>query len=155
MLSANLPILSTILSLFAFFFSVYAFRRSYRASIQPVLVFSNATHSPNSSTSWIVENVGKGPAINLLLTGGDSKCQWDNEEWTRIPVLSVGAHERLEAFRKRQSFIVFYADALGTKYCSTCVNNTNSIKRIFLQNRTIPRRHLFELRRKNLKNNSN
>ena len=142
-----LSIVSLLIAIIALSFSIYSYREGTRADMRPVLVFSNAPFVPGKQTSWFVENVGKGPAVNVLLTGGNVRCEWNNDEWTLFPALSVGVHERLSEFSVRDAFIAIYQDALGNTYRTVCVGSRNTLARQGWGRTVEPKRGLRDLRR--------
>jgi hypothetical protein len=140
------PLLSPVLSLVALVFSIYSFRGNSRENLRPILIFSNDAVSADAKTIWFVENVGKGPAINVLLTGGDAHAIADDEEWTRFPALAAGSKENLSAFRLRKSFVAYYTDVSGSSYRSICVDNINTIDRQRPNTNIVVRRSLYDIR---------
>lgn len=140
-------VLTFCMSVAALGFSLYSFRRGRIAENRPILIFSNAEYIPGMKTTWTVENVGKGPAINVLLGALDSERRWDDSEWTQIPALPVGKPERLNAFKRGYGFVAYYQDALGNNYRSHCEENTNTINENYPRPRNIAaKRALWSLR---------
>jgi hypothetical protein len=83
-------ILSMALSLVAIGFGYYSFRRTYKTSIQPMLVFMNDGKDDSGKSYWYVENVGNGPALNVLVTGGNTKLEWSKEEAVLLSAIARG-----------------------------------------------------------------
>ena len=55
-------ICSTIISFLAVFISYYTFKRTIKNEVRPVLIFTR-----RSATLWQIQNIGKGPAIQVVI----------------------------------------------------------------------------------------
>jgi hypothetical protein len=140
-------IVSACTSFAALSLSVYFFRRSRIAENRPILIFSNLEFVPGKKSTWAIENVGKGPAINILVGGKNSDWQWDDAEWTLYPALAVGRPERLDEHKSAFAFVAYYEDAMGHGYQTYCQDHTNTIKEGVLRPSNVrPRRSLWSLR---------
>jgi hypothetical protein len=131
MLSPQLLIsgLSLILSLVAIGVTYYSFRATHRTSVQPMLVFSNTGKDDRGTDVWFVENVGNGAAVNVVLTGGDTKLNWNKNEVALIPALARGNRMRLGWITSLGALLASYSDVFGRHYTSVCVGNRNTISK--------------------------
>jgi len=113
------PLFTTVISAtVAWLVSLY----SYRRNVRPVLVFTKRGQS-----TWHLENVGSGPAVNVLVSDSGKKGEWIAA--TRYH--SIGVKDRAELFG------INYADSLGAKYSdingkwysSICIDSETTIYR--------------------------
>lgn len=142
----SLSLLSVLVAGIALIFSYISFRRSHRTSIQPILIFGNDICDDNNVTTWYVENVGNGPAMNVLLCGGVSMDGIDKDKAVIIPAMAKGAKERLNFLTKRSVLVATYCDVFGGKYTSTCTDSENAFFEKNLFPGIIPSRALYQIR---------
>lgn len=119
------PIASCVIAVLALLISACSFWWSYRTSVRPVLVFFNDEFSPEHKTTWSVQNVGNGPALNVVLCGGKTLQTLDESVCAILPALAPGAKERLSFVKTRLVFVATYSDLRGVKYTSTCSESIN------------------------------
>ncbi len=55
-----------------------------------MLVFMNDGKDDSGKSYWYVENVGNGPALNVLVTGGNTKLEWSKEEAVLLSAIARG-----------------------------------------------------------------
>ena len=120
-------VISIFVAIVALVFSCVSFRRSHKTSIKPILIFSNDAFNDKSTTTWFVENVGNGPALNVILCGGKSLDMLHVDVAVVIPALATGTKEKLDFLPQRVVLVAKYADVYGGKYTSTCSNNENRL----------------------------
>ena len=130
----------------ALIFSIISFRRSHRTSIRPILIFSNNHLHTDSTTTWFVENVGSGPALNVILCGGVSRHKLNEDEATILPAMAVGAKESLMFISKRNYFIAKYQDVYGNSYTTICSDNRNLLHESDNYPNLVPKRTLYDIR---------
>ena len=120
-----ISIISLIISLIAIALSYYLFRKTRRANIMPVLVFSRI-----SEKSWQLKNVGRGPALSIVV--GERK---KNDKWIpRVSFYPIAAGAAIEIpwFCQGDEFAATYADIEGKAYSTFCSMSDN---RFFGKNR--------------------
>jgi hypothetical protein len=115
------PIASVIVSLGAVWYS----RRSYEASIQPVLVFGRRSEGP---AGWCIENVGRGPALNVrVLDISEKDGIVSNVSYYPI---AAGGSTSLCGIKVAWKLAAIYTDAYGRRWYTTrCGNNENSVEK--------------------------
>lgn len=121
-----LPSLSLFVSIAAFGLSIYSFYVNQKRAAQPVIIFSNGGKDETGTRAWYAENVGNGPAINVLLLGGISDKDWDKDNVLLLPALSKGAKHKLN-FQKGLAFAAVYTDIADRPYTTTVYDNKNKI----------------------------
>jgi len=90
----------------------------------PVLNFRLGQEEP---LGWIVENVGKGTAINVLLTHETPT----GEVWEPLRdynTLQPGMSYRITWIQQPYKFIAQYTDIYRRRYTSICEKNTNGVQ---------------------------
>lgn len=121
------PIFALIVSVIAITVSVYTFKRIHKTSIKPVLVFSNDIESPAERTSWYVQNVGNGPALNVMVGSGKKEGDWEAANSVLLPALSIQGRVHLDWIRAPKALVATYSDSFGQNYTSICVGNRNRV----------------------------
>ena len=139
-------LLSLLVSVFAMALSFYAFRTNHRTGIQPMLVF----YSKGKNTKWHIKNVGNGPAINVLITGGDVHLRWQKEENVMLSAIPIGDERRLAWINSLGSLLAVYSDVYGNEYTSVCVHNRNKITGKNLFKDLKPKKYEWEFERGDL-----
>lgn len=109
---------SLIVSFMALGLSYYSFRKTQRASIMPVLVFSRV-----SSNRWQLVNVGQGPAISIVV--GDKTQQGDWGSRVRYFPISAGAAVDVDSIHDGDQLVAVYTDIRGNAYSSICSSSEN------------------------------
>lgn len=84
-----------------------------QSSIQPVLVFTR-----RGSPGWWLENVGNGPALNLVIGCGDKAATWSRI--MRAYPMAAGAKVAVEWAHPGEHLAATYEDARGKAYTSYC-----------------------------------
>ncbi len=113
-------ILSTVISLIAVALSYYTFQRTLRSSSRPILIFSL-----RSETLWQLQNVGNGPAINILVGEMNNERQWVNV--TNCYPLATGASVPLLWLRHGVQLATVYTDIYGRSLTTHCASNWNKV----------------------------
>lgn len=104
----------------AYFFAT----RALKYSLKPYIIFYNATEfDVSKKTSWVVENSGNGPAINVTVTGDKDWVISSEAVSAVLPSISKGASHRLEWMPRRDILVATYEDVFGNWYTTTTVNN--------------------------------
>ena len=95
-----------------------------KSHLQPVIVFNRSGQRP-----WKLKNVGNGPALNVLVSGGTKEKVWN--ETNTILLSAVGSNEEvaLEWLTKKDTgaLCAIYKDVAEREYTSECVGNRNSV----------------------------
>jgi len=120
-------IFALLVSAIAITVSVYTFKRTHKTSIKPVLVFSNDIESPAERTSWYVQNVGNGPALNVMVGSGEKEGDWEAENSVLLPALSVQGRVHLDWIRAPKALVATYSDSFRQDYTSICAGNRNRV----------------------------
>jgi len=92
-----------------------------------MIVFSNVPAEADHETSWCIENVGNGPALNVLVAGGTNRLQWNQQDITLIPVIGKNTSRRLHWIKQKGALLATYKDIYGREYTSICVDNQHTI----------------------------
>lgn len=123
-----ISIISIVLSVSAISITYFIFRKTHKTSVQPVIVFSNLEKEKGDNTSWIIENVGNGPALNVLIAGGTHQFDWNDEDITLIPAIGCNISRRLHWIKQKAALLATYKDIYGREYTTICVHNKHTIK---------------------------
>jgi hypothetical protein len=115
-----IDIFALIIALIALGNSIYVYMKSHRAGLQPTVTFYNGEFNPDEMTSWMISNVGKGPAFNVIVAGDDGESITPNATVMVIPSIPVGHALRLGALRQRNVLVCTYADLFDEKYTTEC-----------------------------------
>jgi hypothetical protein len=111
-------IVSLSLSGIAIIFSVSTFFRKQKTDTMPVLVFVR-----QSEMVWLLQNVGKGPAITVKVSDKNSQGKWD--DGTLFSPIAAGASLKLDTLEKDTDYRAVYTDIKGSIYSSLCIKNIN------------------------------
>lgn len=117
---AIIAIISTAISLLAVVVSFYTFHRSLKASSKPVLIFSL-----RSEALWQLQNVGNGPAVNVLVGEMNVNRDWVNI--TNCYPLAAGASVPLSWLRHGVELAAVYTDVYGGSFTTHCASNWNAV----------------------------
>jgi hypothetical protein len=123
----TIAVLALLFSAIAVTVSVYSFKRTHKTSIKPVLAFSNDIERQPEKTSWYVQNVGNGPALNVIVGSGTKDGDWDPTKCVLLPALSVNARVQLDWLWAPMALIAIYSDSFGATYTTICVGNRNRV----------------------------
>ena len=118
---------SLILSVLAIGVSYYSFRKTHKTSIQPILVFINEGRDESGNSYWSVENMGNGPAMNVLITGGNHNLSWNNDETVLLSAIQRGVRRKVGWIHSLAALVATYSDAFGREYTTVCVDNRNRV----------------------------
>jgi len=118
-----IAISSILLSLIALGFSFYSFFKNLRASSRPVLIFAMS-----ANFKWKLQNVGNGPAINVIVLDIDKKN--DLISATNCYPLAVNSNLELTWLTAAWKLVAIYTDIWGKKYETICAgpNTVNASK---------------------------
>jgi len=133
-LRAWAPIIALVLSLIAIIVSLYTYAQNKKKDVMPVLVFSR-----RSATNWQVENVGNGPALNVVLGDGKEDGTW--AIIAKLYPIAAGARVDLPWLDYGARLGTSYADVWGEKYATMCEDDINEFSQTrFFSNIAINRR---------------
>lgn len=133
-------------SMLALLFSVISFYRSYKTTIQPIIIFCNDAADKENITTWYAKNVGYGPAINVVLMGGDTIKIMGDEDSFIVPAMEVGMKERLNFLKKRNALVATYRDIKGRPYTTVCVQSNNKVYEKNLFPKVSPKHSFYEVK---------
>jgi hypothetical protein len=110
------------LSAASFFVTLLLTLRRDALGIMPVLAFTYR------EAGWFIENVGNGPALDVVFRRVDST---HHVQHVRLPTIAKGESVRLHFARHdaKCEFAAVYADALGRKYSSRSLADVSSVLR--------------------------
>lgn len=120
MAETAISIIALVISIISIAVSYYLSRRARRTSVAPVLIFSVRDNK------WQLQNVGNGPALNVLVGDQD----WDNRKWVEIAQLypiAAGTTVSLDWIKHGCELAATYTDFLGHKFTSWCRNDRTEI----------------------------
>ena len=111
-----------IVSVTSLAISILNNRRSAITGIKPVLVFVY-----NQERGWILQNIGNGPAMNIIVAQKQVNGQWFNP--VRIPPISKGTEFVLTWLNhvNDTGLRATYTDFQDRSYSSTCGNDLSRI----------------------------
>jgi hypothetical protein len=92
-----------------------------------MLSFYSEGRSENKYSSWIIENVGNGPALNVLIAQGDHNLKWNEENTVLISTIARGDKKRLTWILHPAALLAIYDDAHKHTYSTICHRNENKI----------------------------
>lgn len=145
-----IAILSMIFSVIAIAVSYYSFRRTHKTSIQPILVFINQGKDELGRSYWYVENMGNGPALNVLITGGNHNLSWSHDEVVLLSAIQRADCKRLGWISSLNALVATYTDALGQEYTTVCVDNQNRLSQKNLYPELKPVRYQWQLTKREI-----
>lgn len=93
---------------------------NYRRNIRPVLIFTKRNQS-----FWHLENVGSGPAINVLVSDAKTDCKWKSP--TRYHSIGVKDRAQLLPPPSSDSLAVRYSDINHRWYSTECIDSKTTI----------------------------
>ena len=90
--------ISVFVAVLALLISFAAYRTTHRRGIQPILVFGHGGRDAANVSIWYMHNVGYGPALNVIIAGGDNELHWHEECHLLDPLRSpsVGARSPIK-----------------------------------------------------------
>jgi hypothetical protein len=116
--------LALILSVISFALSYWQSRRGAVTNVMPVLVF--VYEQNGQSGQWVLQNVGNGPALNIVVADKASEeSAWSNP--VRLPPLPREGRFPLRVTRPKW-LAASYDDIHGHQYSATCVNNDSRVR---------------------------
>jgi hypothetical protein len=93
-----------------------------------MLVFYTERHE-SGTAYYKLENLGAGPALNVLVTGGTDESHWSAEETILMPAISQGGRKHLGWLRSQRAIVATYSDILGNEYTTLATSNRQHISR--------------------------
>ena len=118
--------IASLLSISILTYIIYVYQREDESNKSiPILIFKvNPT-----TNNWVVQNVGKGAALNILVTYSKQLDKW--EKPTKIYSLSDNLERELPWFKQPSQCSAVYYDYLGNVFSSICINDdTKFIKNV-------------------------
>jgi hypothetical protein len=120
-----ISLLAVAISIISLGISSYLSIRSVRTQIRPVIVMLY-----EASTGWCIENVGNGPALNVIVSvKADRNLKWPDP--VRVPPVAANGSFALEWLRRldlrADSIGVYYEDFSGNQYSSVCTENLTTV----------------------------
>jgi hypothetical protein len=127
-MSLALSIVALVVSILTFALNFRAGRLAERRGRMPVLVFEW------QSNGWVLNNVGSGPALNVIVAQGKGDPprkgillqRGVHEPWfnpVQLPPLARDAQYPLSWIAEESGLGATYADALGATYTAKCGND--------------------------------
>lgn len=115
-------IAAVIISVVSLTWTIISSQRTEVRSRRPVIVFEYANEG------WCVENVGNGPAIEILLAFRGDETPWKYP--IRIPPLAQGARYQIKELGSLnvRHLGASYRDSAGDYYSTLSVNDRNIVK---------------------------
>ena len=120
MASLSVSIIALVVAVAAVVVASVTSKRALKAGMTPVLVFT----APERGNIWILENVGGGPALNLVVYDRRSS-EW--EQAVRCNAMATGAAKDIPWVKDAKELAATYEDALGTHYVSLCQDHQTKI----------------------------
>lgn len=121
MIEIIVSVAAIVIALISLFFAVRSSRAALSTSVAPVIVFS---HDPE--IGWIAENVGNGPALNVVLYDGDTK---ELGRAVQAYAIAKGARVELPWAKAPGQLAASWQDVHGDQYCSHCQNDLTSVSK--------------------------
>jgi hypothetical protein len=112
--------LSAAIALASVAVAYYAFHKTLRTAAKPVLIFSMT-----SELGWRVENVGVGPAINVLI--GPANDPEHEPGITSCYPLAAGATLELAWITNPHPLAAVYSDVYGATFSTICQRHQNRV----------------------------
>lgn len=113
--------LSTAIAFLAVLISLYTYHRTTRSSVRPVLIFSMTT-----DFLWRVENVGAGPAINVVVAHRQGNAPF--VDVTNCYPIAAGSSLDLKWIGVVGCPAAVYTDVFGSAFTTTCSGTTNRVE---------------------------
>ena len=113
--------LSLLLSLCALVVSVVLFRKTRQGTVQPMLVFARR----DDDKLWHLQNVGNGPALNLVVVEGHRAEGWATT--TNCDAPAAGGSIALSWLKIASKLGAAYTDVYGRPYHTICEQYRNRI----------------------------
>ncbi|MEG6509920.1 hypothetical protein V6C03_13190 [Methyloligella sp. 2.7D] len=118
-------IATLIIAIFVPLLTYILYKRTRKADQRCLIVFRNVDFDPNEESTWVIENVGKGVALDVLVGTADSEKRYDAGKWTEYPALPVGKVYRLNL--TGYELAAYYNDITGQSYRTVCCGHRNKI----------------------------
>jgi hypothetical protein len=116
-----ISVAALVISLLSLVFTVLYSRRSLRISVAPILIFSR-----DQQKGWLLENVGNGPALNVVVYNGDMK-EW--EKAVRCYAIANKSNIDLPWVVHPGQLGATYEDVIGNQFTSYTKDDLTSIKK--------------------------
>jgi hypothetical protein len=123
----TIPITSALVSLVSLALTYYLFRKTQRANIMPVLVFSRI-----STKRWQLANVGRGPAVSIVVGDKAPDGEWGYK--VRCFPIAADANVELDWLQHGDELVAVYTDVRRNYYSTVCSMAENS----FFQSNQFP-----------------
>ena len=124
-------VFSLALATLALGVALWSFLRTHRTSIQPLRVFVRTTEG-----SWQLQNVGSGPALNLVVLEGQKPNTWSRA--VHCTSIAVNSSITLHWLQQAAVLASTYTDAYYRHYTTHCVDYRNTISRRTLRHGMTP-----------------
>ncbi|MFI5398353.1 MAG: hypothetical protein ACHQ9S_22680 [Candidatus Binatia bacterium] len=136
-LISSLPLLVSVCALVI---SAILFRKTRQATVQPMLVFARR----DADNLWHLQNVGNGPALNLVVVDGHRIEGWATT--TNCDALAAGGSIALSWLKIASKLGAAYTDIYGRPYHTICERYRNRITPGELTSMPAPSQHEFHVR---------
>ena len=121
----GVALLALVISVVALIFTIYKGRYDQIMGVKPALMFVYG-----DSFGWELQNIGTGPALNIIGAIKESKDgKWDRP--VQVPPLKKDGTLPFPlsvAFSDAHGFGVTYEDMWGRRYTTTCIADLNVIR---------------------------
>ena len=121
MAEVTISIAALVVSFFSLIFTILYSRKRLRTNIAPILIFSR-----DQLKGWLLENVGNGPALNVVVYDGDLEAL---KKAVRCYGIAKGAIIDLPWTEHPEQLGATYEDAMGNQYTSLAKDDLTTIKR--------------------------
>jgi hypothetical protein len=129
----SIPIAVSIMALFvsmgSLVFTIWKGRYDQVTGVRPTLVFAY-----NDVTGWELQNIGSGPALNIVIALKEHGVDSKSGKWTkpvRIPPMKKDGsfHLHWDPFNNTHGLGATYEDMWERPYTTTCGRDLNQIRR--------------------------
>lgn len=132
--------LSLFISVCALVVSVVLFRKTRQATVQPMLIFARR----DDDKLWHLQNVGNGPALNLVVVDGHRVEGWATA--TNCDALAAGGSIALSWLKIASKLGAAYTDVYDRPYHTICEQYRNRVTPGELIGIPAPSQHEFHVR---------
>ena len=117
-------------------------------SIRPIIVFHNTGKDSNGENKWVATNVGKSPALNLIISCAKTQEseEWNENETILFPVLPQDKSITLNWTTMHGALTATYSDIENNPYSTKCSGNTNKIYKENVYPNLKPTRFEYQLK---------
>lgn len=122
LVSIGIAAIALTFSMVSFAFTYHLTEQVSVTDIKPVLIYEYS-----GETGWILRNVGKGPALNVLVAQKQPQASWFNP--VRVPPLAAGSSfvPTWLGHVNTTGLGATYTDVDGRKYSSTAGNDLTEV----------------------------